>query len=399
MFHENLTILLRYAMIHSSIHPVQKGPIMSTRIFTMTHKPFTPPADPIYIPLHVGRAGAEDLGYLGDHTKDNISSLNPCFCELTGMYWIWKNYRDADYIGICHYRRYLINENGSLFTEPELEKLLSGYDMITTKLLTLPCPYCQGFQENHHLKDLITTENVLKEKYPAYADTFDSLVHGVHTYFGNIFITSRKLYDSYCSWLFNILFEVQRRTDFSGYNDYSKRLFGFLSEFLQTVWIRHNRLHVFECKVGMVGEKYETKQLREQLAAFLEKREYEQAGIYFLDCYQKRPDVLMEASDVTGELRLCMQIISTCSFEDARYHRCILDQICDYDRLISHFHRLNAAVSHLHSGSFAPEDLRFLKNNLCITKESVEIAAKLFCKDPLRQQELSEKLWRICCGK
>ena len=51
------------------------------------------------------------------------------------------------------------------------------------------------------------------------------------------------------------------------------------------------------------------------------------AGKYFLECYKKRPDVLMEASDVTGELRLCMQIISTCSFEDEQYGQCILDKI------------------------------------------------------------------------
>ena len=97
---------------------------MSIKIFTITHKAFTPPKDSTYIPLHVGRANAEDLGFLGDDTGDSISKLNPYYCELTGMYWIWKNYHEADYIGICHYRRYLINENDSIFTEPQLTALL-----------------------------------------------------------------------------------------------------------------------------------------------------------------------------------------------------------------------------------------------------------------------------------
>lgn len=369
---------------------------MSTRIFSITHKPFTPPNDPLYIPLHVGRAGSADLGFLGDDTGDNISALNPYFCELTGMYWLWKNYHDAKNIGICHYRRYLINEDGALFTEIEINRLLSQCDIITTKLLDLTCSYYHGFGENHHLKDLITTGDVLKEKYPAYADIFDSLVHGTHTYFGNIFITSKKCYDNYCAWLFDILFEVQKRTDMSGYNDYNQRLFGFLSEFLQTVYIRHNGLHALECKVGMSGEKYETRQLREQLAAFLEQRKYEQAGNYFLNCYQIRPDVLMEASDVTGELRLCMQIISTCSFEDAMYQKCILDAIRDYKSLIAHFHRLNAAVSHFLADTPSAEDIRFLSQNSCITQAAIDISLKLFCKEETLRQQVSCKLWEAC---
>ncbi len=369
---------------------------MSTRLFTITHKPFTPPLDPMYIPLHVGRANAADLSFLGDHTGDNISALNPFFCELTGMYWIWKNYRTAGNIGVCHYRRYLLNDSGALFTEPQLDALLLRYDMVTTKLLTLPCPYLQGFGEQHHTKDLLTAGDVLKEKYPSYADTFDTLVHGTHTYFGNIFVTSKEWYDRYCTWLFDILFEVQRRTDFTGYNGYEKRLFGFLSEFLQTVFIRFHRLNVFECMVGMTGEKYETRRLKKQLAALFANRSYTEAGSVFLDCYQKRPDVLMEASDVTGELRLCMQVISTCSFEDTLYQSCILDTLCDYNSLITHFRRLNTAVSHFVAGSPTDTDRSFLAKTSCITPASIDIALKLFCKEQQRREELSKEIWNIC---
>lgn len=369
---------------------------MSIKLFIMTHKPFIPPEDPMYVPLHVGRANTADLGFLGDDTKNSISALNPYFCELTGMYWIWKNYRKADYIGICHYRRYLLNEQGCIFTESQLAPLLENYDMLTTKLLTLTCSYYEGFGENHHRKDLITTREVLLEKYPAYTDTFDHLVHGPHTYFGNIFITSAKQYNLYCSWLFDILFEVQKRTDFTGYNDYEKRLFGFLSEFLQTVWITYHKLRVKECMVGMIGEKYETKKLREELASFLEQRDYEGAKNCFLDCYQKRPDVLMEASDVSGELRLCMQIISTCSFEDETYHSCILDNIRSYDSLICHFHHFNLAVSHILSDQPTKYDLQFLEQNLCITPIAVEIAVQLFCKNPSILQEAVKKVSSYC---
>ena len=60
------------------------------------------PQDPSYLPLHVGAAGKADLGFTRDDTGPNISGKNPHFCELTGLYWAWKNL-DADYIGLVHY--------------------------------------------------------------------------------------------------------------------------------------------------------------------------------------------------------------------------------------------------------------------------------------------------------
>lgn len=361
---------------------------MSTEIFTITHKPFTPPDDPMYIPLHVGRAKSGDLGFLGDDTGESISAENPYFCELTGMYWIWKNRCNADYIGICHYRRYLINDKGCLFTQAELEDVLSQYDIVTTKLLTLTCSYEQGFSENHHRKDLQIMADVIQEKYPEYYHTYRSLVTGPHTYFGNIFVTSKELYSRYCQWLFDILFEVKKRTDFTGYNSYQKRLFGFLSEFLQTLWIQKNGLAAYECMVGMSGEKYETRQLKEKLGTFFAARDYEGAKLYFLDCYKKRPDVLMEASDITGELRLCMQIISTCSFEDEAKGTCILDFIKDYHSLISHFHSLNQAVSHELAGKASPEEKLFLSDKNLASPQAVNIAKMLFAH---KNQETSVK--------
>lgn len=366
---------------------------MSVKIFVMTHKPFTQPPDPMYVPLHVGRANAADLGLLGDDTGDSISSYNPYFCELTGMYWLWKNYHASDYIGVCHYRRYLIQKDGSIFTEQNLKHLLTKYDMVTTKLLTLTGTYYDGFSQNHHIKDLITTGEVLTEKYPDYAQTFEQLVHGSQTFFGNIFVTSKDTYDCYCAWLFDILFEVQKRTDFTGYNDYHKRLFGFLSEFLQTVFIARHQFRVYECKVGMSGEKYETRMLRKALADFFAKRDYNGAKDCFLAAYQKRPDVLMEASDITGELHICMQIISTCSFEDEAFHRCILDNIRDYDRLITHFHRLNMAVSHFLAEKASADDRLFLKNNRLITPVAIDIAVKMFCKQKALHEKISKQIW------
>lgn len=352
---------------------------MSIKIFTITHKPFTPPPDSMYVPLHVGRAcSGKDLGFLSDDIGDSISELNPYFCELTGIYWIWKNVHDTDYIGICHYRRYLVNVENLLFTKSEIKNYLGTCDMLTTKLLTLPGSYYDGFSANHHIKDLHTLEQVIKERCPQYLNTFHQFVHSPHTYFGNIFITSKRLFDSYCEWLFDILFEVYKRTDFSGYNGYQKRLMGFLSELLQTVWIHYNHISVQEFMVGMIGEKHETETLKKQLASFFETGDYLSAKKCFLDAYQKRPDILMEASDINGELRLCMQIISTCEYEQSAYGRCILEKCHNYIDLINHFRHLNSVVCSFLNQKLDNHEWEIFQKEELITPISIKIALKLY---------------------
>ena len=82
---------------------MEKYPI---KIIIATHKKYKMPEDGMYIPLHVGAAlSTEDFGFEKDNTGENISELNKGFCELTGLYWAWKNL-DTDYIGLAHYRRH-----------------------------------------------------------------------------------------------------------------------------------------------------------------------------------------------------------------------------------------------------------------------------------------------------
>ena len=88
---------------------------MDIKILVATHKKYWMPKDDIYFPIHVGREGKADLGYIGDNTGDNISAKNANYCELTGLYWAWKNLK-CDYIGLCHYRRYFA---GCLLDYPE----------------------------------------------------------------------------------------------------------------------------------------------------------------------------------------------------------------------------------------------------------------------------------------
>lgn len=375
---------------------------MSTTIFVMTHKKFIPPTDSMYVPLHVGREGKEDLGYLGDNTGDNISLKNPFYSELTGMYWVWKNHKESENVGICHYRRFLVNDAGRLFTEKEIEALLSRYDLITTKTLTMRYPYYDGFSHNHNLKDLETALLVIKEIYPDYYDILEKMVHQRQTWFGNIMICKKSLYDEYCSWIFPIFFEMEKRIDVSNYDDYHKRVYGFISEFLLYVWALKNNLKVYQCKVGMLGEKAETKELKDSMQHYFAKGDIKGAKEFILDALKKRPDVLMEASDLDGELKLCMQVITTCENEYKTYHRCILDKEKNKDALLSYFRRLNEIVENVRCNQMSCEDGLCLKegviNGLPLSKVAIEISILLMCTEDNSVQRVKDMVKGIMYG-
>ncbi|MDE7323856.1 MAG: DUF4422 domain-containing protein [Lachnospiraceae bacterium] len=319
---------------------------MSVKIFVMTHKQFEVPDDPMYIPLHVGHKNAkEDFGYTGDDTGDNISDMNCYYAELSGVYWVWKNVVDADYVGICHYRRFLTSEEGYVFSEEEYGRILEEYDIVTTKQLELPGSYRNGFGAHHNVSMLDETGRIISELYPEYYDTFVSLVHQNKTYFGNIMVAGKVLYDAYCKWLFTIFFELQKRIDLTFADDYHKRVFGFISEFLLYVWVTARKLKAYECRVAVIGEKKETSEVMNKMAFFFRKRDAAGAKAYFETVLKQRPDILMEASDINGECKLCLQAVSTANLELAEYGNCFLNHINDYTVIMDYFRRLNSAAA------------------------------------------------------
>lgn len=352
---------------------------MSVKMFTMTHKNFDEPKDVMYVPLQVGRALSKDLGYLTDDTGENISALNACFSELTGVYWVWKNETNADYVGICHYRRYLINKSGQIFTESELLDILKEFDIITSKRLKYDYTYYEGYADAHNINDLIETGKVIEELYPEYYENFNRLVHLKESYFGNIMVTSKKCYDEYAKWLFDILLEVEKRIDLSSYDDYHKRVFGFISEFLLLVWVETNQLKAYEGMVGMSAEKYETKEMKEKLSTYFQTKDIEGAKNYFMECYQKRPDVLLEASDTTGELKLSMQVISTCENEKMSNINTALDAITDFSALMNYFRNINNIIKRYMLHQELNTDVVYLRNRK-VSYIAIYIAVMLFCE-------------------
>ena len=222
---------------------------MDIKILVATHKKYDMPSEDIYLPIHVGREGKEDLGYQGDNQGENISLKNSNYCELTGLYWAWKNLQ-CDVIGLSHYRRYFTdkskfevakNKNNKMdliLNKQDIEKILKNADIIVPKKRNYYIETIYSHYKNaHHIKDLDETRNIIEELYPEYLENFDRVMNGKTIHLYNMFVMKKELFDEYCEWLFNILFELEKRVDISDYDAYQSRIFGFISERLFNVWI------------------------------------------------------------------------------------------------------------------------------------------------------------------
>lgn len=227
------------------------------KLIVATHKKFQMPKDSnLYLPLHVGREGKVDLGYTGDNTGDNISTLNPYYCELTGLYWAWKNL-DCDYLGLVHYRRYFTRNSQSysddvkiddvILSQADVEQLLDEVDVIVPKkrkyyIETLYSHYSHTHDSNH----LDVIRQIISELYPEDVPTFDAVMKQRSGYMFNMFIMKKELAGKYCEWLFPIIDELYKRLDISGYSAFDARLFGRVSERLFNVWLKKEKVTIKE---------------------------------------------------------------------------------------------------------------------------------------------------------
>lgn len=223
-------------------------PIKDIKIIIATHKEYFMPSYNMYLPLHVGKEGKQDIGYQGDNTGENISLKNPYFCELTGLYWAWKNLEN-DYIGLIHYRRFFTVKSYSerknkqpedlYLTSEEAAELLEQYDVIVPSkrnyyIETLYSHYANTLHAEH----LDVTREIIKEKCSQYLASFDKVMKQRSGYMFNMFIMSKELLNNYCSWLFPILFELEKRIPAEQYSAFHARFYGRVSELLFNVWLK-----------------------------------------------------------------------------------------------------------------------------------------------------------------
>ena len=238
------------------------------KILVCCHKPCELPQDNIFLPIHVGAALTDiDLGIqrddqLNGEPCDNISDKNRSFCELTAIYWAWKNikklYPDLQYIGLNHYRRFFAfnetritgsgipkdvkNISGYKLDTPKIESWLSANKVVTTPKAYLKTSVASGYEHAHYSTDLRVIHDIVRDDYPEFLNAFNDVFLGCNYFYDcNMFIMPWNEFDDYCKWLFGILFKAEKLIDISRYDTYQKRIFGFMAERLWTVWATHRQ--------------------------------------------------------------------------------------------------------------------------------------------------------------
>ncbi len=237
-------------------------------------------ARPPYIPLMVGnRASGAAKDMKGDDIGINISVKNKYYSELTGIFWVWKNTRQ-DIVGCMHYRRFLTRKkepllykqkrllyyllglykkrsgiiytkNARLFrenilTEDEALELLKNYDLILPRRRMLRHSVKKHYERCHNKQDLEFLRTLIKERCPEYLGSFEAVLADNRLFANNLFIMSRADFDRCMEWLFDLLFEFERRVRLSEYTGYQERIMGFLAERLLNVWFDYQKLKIKE---------------------------------------------------------------------------------------------------------------------------------------------------------
>ena len=257
-------------------------------IFISYHKSAPTIYNSFLQPIYVGKALKENTGdpsvqepsnrtniglenAVGDDSGENISLKNNLYCELTGIYWVWKNlhcFPGATHIGHMQYRRHFIL-NQDLFLKAKSDEEKKAYGCIHFSKIDKSYLAKIGYSEENlrqilshsdgvipvpgdlsvvgacnlwndylfkipgtHVDDLAALVKFLRECSSAEADSFEKYLEQPNKLMYQMFILSRKDFQEYCSFLFSLLFALEKRLNFEKYTVNGQRTLGYLGELI-----------------------------------------------------------------------------------------------------------------------------------------------------------------------
>jgi hypothetical protein len=242
------------------------------KLFVVFHKPSLLPKLDYVVPIQAGAANnPKELAPYTDNKDEHIGHLNKYFAELTAMYSIYKNnyYGQSNYWGLVHYRRYFAPELHWTrvkkkivfdlpFNEVVLNKIFSYRLKLKIWLNLAPNKVIvprkaiilndagerhtikSYYAHNHKIEDWNLFEATFKEKFPEYYESFVAVGNQTEMLFYNMMIAHKDVWEAYCKWAFEIMFEVFNvKKDYE--EGYQNKVFGFFGERLLQVYLYHHK--------------------------------------------------------------------------------------------------------------------------------------------------------------
>jgi lipopolysaccharide biosynthesis glycosyltransferase len=240
----------------------------SIKMLVFYHKSSIILRDEITVPIHCGRANYLDCfkrgeiskddydfmmeNTIGDNTGDNISQLNKDFCELTGIYWAWKNYDklgNPDRIGFMHYHRHFVFDSIKNFNNkyknvmirfdrlddntlraikysPKIvNETVSQYDFIAASPVDDGVTVYEHFDKYHNVEEVTFCLNIVKQRYKKIYSYAEQFFNQNLNSCCNMFIMKRDIFFEYCKFVFDIAFDFIKNFDRYNYSFKDRRLF------------------------------------------------------------------------------------------------------------------------------------------------------------------------------
>jgi hypothetical protein len=268
---------------------------MTIKIIVAHHKEGDFYKDKIHLPIHVGRNLAKNnLEILRDDTKVNISHLNPFYCELTATFWAWKNI-NAEYLGLCHYRRYFSkNKDSKLSTKNNLAKVYHYFNSIFSKNYKGTFFYHQRTikknqstkivrdfsmwlekdieKENvdiYALKPVLhlnktnfdvfnvlgsefidQLKNIVNTNFPDYYKSLNLTLSSNTLHYANMVVMKSDLFNEYCEFIFGVLkIHFEKNKQMVEETDSYLRIPGYMGELLTNTFIIHKQNYGLKIKL------------------------------------------------------------------------------------------------------------------------------------------------------
>ncbi len=183
------------------------------------------------------------------HEGDNIDFLNPWYCELTGLYYLWKHVDDK-IVGLEHYRRYFVNDKGNLLSENEINEILKNNDII--------CHESNTDQNDFWAKCRVRKMNLLK-RYLILIKTFNPEMFNTYNEYikkesyiqNNMFICKKSLVNEYLTFLYeslNSFYEAEKQ-----FNKLEPREIGYIAEYFFGAYLQYKKYKLYKCKQNCNG--------------------------------------------------------------------------------------------------------------------------------------------------
>lgn len=269
-------------------------------LYCVSHKP-VPDLNAETISLIQVGQHTYDFSEYRDNQGDNIASRNQTYSELTAFYNVWKN-RRSEYVGFCHYRRFFIPSDLEHWASRFLNKPFETASLEGTGEGNYASCYSASLNQTHKILNyqsgsgaewyvsaleehdiLLPVNNALPEgdmiyqyatSHPAssifallqlMSEKDHYLGKAAYEYFrnaksahwNNLFITRWEVFSDYCDFLFELLFELEKRISVPSCQ-YQQRVFAFLSERLLNFWVWYNSLSVAERSWCLVANQSAT---------------------------------------------------------------------------------------------------------------------------------------------